>query len=87
VYFSILEALQNTAKYANASRASVALEQRDGSLTFEVRDDGVGFDASERNYGTGLQGIADRLAALDGAVHVRSAVGAGTVVTGSLPIR
>jgi signal transduction histidine kinase len=87
VYFSILEALQNTAKYANASRASVALEQRDGSLTFEVRDDGAGFDPEARGYGTGLQGIADRLAALDGAVHVRSAVGAGTVVTGSLPIR
>ncbi|MGZ4114141.1 MAG: histidine kinase [Actinomycetota bacterium] len=87
VYFSILETLQNTAKYANASRVEVRLEQQDGRLRFEVRDDGVGFDASERSYGTGLQGIADRLAALDGAVHVRSAVGAGTSVAGSLPIR
>ncbi|MGZ4147589.1 MAG: ATP-binding protein, partial [Actinomycetota bacterium] len=73
--------------YANASRVEVRLEQQDGRLRFEVRDDGVGFDASERSYGTGLQGIADRLAALDGAVHVRSAVGAGTSVAGSLPIR
>jgi signal transduction histidine kinase len=87
VYFSILETLQNAAKYADASRVEVRLEQQDGRLRFEVRDDGVGFDASERSYGTGLQGIADRLAALDGAVHVRSAVGAGTSVAGSLPIR
>jgi signal transduction histidine kinase len=52
-----------------------------------VTDDGVGFDAGSSSYGTGLQGIADRLAALDGGIEVRSAPGAGTTVAGSLPVR
>ena len=86
VYFSILEALQNVAKYAEATRAAIALEQRDGHLRFEVSDDGRGFDREARGYGTGLQGIADRLAALDGALEVRSRSGAGTTVAGSVPI-
>jgi signal transduction histidine kinase len=87
VYFSILEAIQNTAKYANASSASVELTQHDGHLTFEVRDDGSGFDPGATGYGTGLRGIADRLAALEGSLRVRSSAGAGTTVAGSVPIR
>jgi len=87
VYFSILETLQNAAKYANPSHVGVRLRQEDGRLAFEVRDDGVGFDVRARGYGTGLHGIADRLAALDGSLHIRSAVGAGTTVTGSVPVR
>ncbi len=86
VYFSILEALQNTAKYANASRASVALEQRDGHLTFEVADDGRGFDPERTSYGTGLQGIADRLRALGGWMEVRSAPGNGTIIAGAVSV-
>ena len=49
-------------------------------------DDGAGFDPSTSSYGTGLQGIADRLAALDGELEVRSSVGAGTTVAGTLPV-
>ena len=86
VYFSCLEALQNVAKYANASRAIVRLAQADGSLTFEVVDDGVGFDPSVASTGTGLQGIADRLAALGGEVTIRSTLGDGTTVAGRLPV-
>ncbi len=86
VYFSVLEALQNVAKYANADRADVRLAETDGALTFEVRDDGDGFDPASVERGTGLQGIADRLAALDGSVQVRSARGAGTVVAGTIPL-
>jgi signal transduction histidine kinase len=51
-----------------------------------VSDDGVGFEVDEVTYGTGLQGIADRLSALGGEMHVRSEPGAGTSVTGELPI-
>jgi signal transduction histidine kinase len=69
VYFSVLEGLQNVAKYAGASHASVRLGQSNGSLSFEVTDDGVGFDASATTYGTGLQGIADRLAAQGGSLE------------------
>jgi signal transduction histidine kinase len=86
VYFSCLEALQNVAKYASASRALVTLHDGDGRLRFEVTDDGDGFDTSTSSYGTGLQGIADRLAALDGELQVRSAPGAGTTVVGMLPV-
>lgn len=51
-----------------------------------LTDDGVGFDSDKTSLGTGLQGIADRLSALGGEVAVRSTPGAGTTVTGELPI-
>ena len=54
-------------------------------LQFQVRDDGVGFDPAITGYGTGLQGIADRLAALDGSIEIDSVVGVGTTVTGRVP--
>jgi signal transduction histidine kinase len=87
VYFSCLEALQNIAKYARASRATLRVADGDGRLRFEVTDDGVGFDIAETSYGSGLQGIADRLAALGGDVRVRSTRGGGTSVAGELPVR
>jgi signal transduction histidine kinase len=86
VYFSCLEALQNVAKYAEATRATVTLADGDGRLRFEVTDDGVGFDPGGSSYGTGLQGIADRLAALGGEIDIRSTPGAGTTVAGVLPV-
>jgi signal transduction histidine kinase len=86
VYFSCLEALQNVARYAQASHAAIHLAQVDGALTFEIADDGVGFDPAITTRGTGLQGIADRLAALGGTLTVRSAPGDGTTVAGRLPI-
>ena len=86
VYFSCLEALQNVAKYASASQATISLSDGDGRLRFAVKDDGVGFDQAETSHGTGLQGIADRLAALDGAVEITSLPGGGTTVSGSVPV-
>jgi signal transduction histidine kinase len=86
VYFSCLEALQNVAKYAEASGAVIRLAKVSGELTFEVEDDGVGFDASSTGYGTGLQGMADRLDALGGRIDVRSARGSGTTITGVVPV-
>ena len=86
VYFCVLEALQNSAKYAAASRTSIELAERDGWLTFTVVDDGAGFDPASVGRGSGLQGIADRLSALDGKVDVRSAVGEGTTIVGRIPV-
>ena len=86
LYFCALEALNNVAKYAEASAATVRLEQTDGHVSFEVTDDGRGFDPGAIGYGTGLQGMADRLAALGGTLSVRSAPGAGTAVAGTLPV-
>jgi signal transduction histidine kinase len=85
VYFCSLEALQNVAKYAHASRASIKLIQINGSLTLEVTDDGDGFDTTTTGYGTGVQGMTDRLDALGGSLEVRSAPGEGTAVTGRVP--
>jgi signal transduction histidine kinase len=87
VYFCALEALNNLAKYADASQATVALSQTNGTLTFAVTDDGVGFAVGERtSNGTGLQGMADRLDAIGGALEIRSAPGEGTTVLGRVPI-
>ena len=85
VYFSCLEALNNIAKYAGASSVSISLTQRNGSLEFGVTDDGRGFDAAEAGHGTGLQGVADRLDAIGGALRVESNVGSGTTLSGSIP--
>jgi signal transduction histidine kinase len=87
VYFCVLEALQNVAKYAGAARAEVRLAVRGHDLTFEVTDDGAGFDPGSMAYGTGLQGMADRLHAHGGSLAVRSAPGAGTTILGQVPCR
>jgi signal transduction histidine kinase len=86
VYFCALEALQNVAKYADATHATVRLAISDGLLTFEVTDDGNGFDPAATGYGTGLQGMADRLDALGGTLTVQSARGSGTTVTGRVSV-
>ena len=86
VYFCILEALQNTAKYARASRAAVALSCPGNHLEFTVTDDGTGFDTAKATAGTGLQGMADRLAAAGGTLRINSAPGLGTTISGRLPV-
>jgi len=86
VYFCILEALQNTAKYARASQAAVALSCPGSHLEFTVSDDGTGFDTAKATYGTGLQGMADRLAAAGGTLRINSAPGLGTTISGRLPV-
>ncbi|MGH2595680.1 MAG: sensor histidine kinase [Actinomycetota bacterium] len=87
VYFCVLEALNNVAKYAEATLAVVEIAQIDGHLTFSVLDDGRGFDASTASYGTGLQGMADRLDAIGGRLSVTSSPGSGTTVIGRVPAR
>jgi signal transduction histidine kinase len=87
VYFSILEALQNTAKYADASRAVVQLRDIDGELQFEVRDDGRGFDTALARRGAGLNGIGDRIDTIGGAWSIVSAPGEGTTIRGAVPVR
>ena len=85
VYFCCLEALNNVAKYAEASTVEIRLSHANGELRFEVVDDGRGFDAAARGGGTGLQGMADRLDAVGGMLEVRSAPEAGTTISGVVP--
>ena len=86
VYFCTLEAMNNLAKYARASAATVSLSQVDGMLTFEVSDDGIGFPPGDAADGTGLQGMADRLDAIGGSLQIRSNPGEGTTVLGRVPV-
>jgi signal transduction histidine kinase len=86
VYFCCLEALNNVAKYADASSVEIRLRQNDGELRFEVADDGVGFDTVVGGDGTGLQGMADRLDAIGGTLDIVSVPGAGTTVSGRLSV-
>ena len=86
VYFCTLEALQNIAKYAGATRAGIRLACPDGSLQFIISDDGAGFDTATARHGSGLQGMADRLAALGGTLDIHSQPGHGTTLTGQLPV-
>ena len=85
VYFSVLEALQNIAKYAQASAAQVTLGRDGPHLVFTVTDDGQGFDQATTPMGTGVHGMSDRLSALGGTLEITSAPGRGTRVTGRVP--
>jgi signal transduction histidine kinase len=85
VYFCCLEALQNVAKYAGASQVRIRLSVELDQLVFQVVDDGTGFDTAATPYGSGLQNMADRLAALGGTVEVESQPGRGTTVRGRIP--
>jgi signal transduction histidine kinase len=82
-YYVASEALANAMKHARASHVEITLSARDGSLRLSVRDDGVG--GADPARGSGLAGLADRVEALGGSIHVRSAAGTGTHITVSLP--
>ena len=82
-YFVVAEALTNVAKYAEASHATVQVERHNGRVVVEVADDGVG--GADPGRGTGLRGLADRLAVLEGRLEVESERGHGTRVRARIP--
>jgi PAS domain S-box-containing protein len=82
-YYVISEALANVAKYAEASSVDVHVSRLNGRTIVEVTDDGVG--GADPNRGTGLRGLADRVEALDGILHVESERGAGTRIRAEIP--
>jgi signal transduction histidine kinase len=83
-YFIACEALANVLKHAAASRATVSIGSRDGSLTIKVTDDGRGFDPST-TVRSGLRGLQDRVEALGGRLEVTSSQDAGTTLRATLP--
>jgi signal transduction histidine kinase len=83
-YFVVAEALTNVAKYARATEANIALRRGGGRLTVDVSDDGIG--GAEAADGSGLRGIADRVAALDGTLSVDSPPGRGTRLHVEIPV-
>jgi signal transduction histidine kinase len=82
-YFVVSEALTNVAKYAQARRADVRVRRQDGHVTIEVADDGVG--GADPARGSGLSGLADRVAALDGTLTLDSPPGGGTRLRAEIP--
>jgi signal transduction histidine kinase len=83
-YFVVAEALTNVAKHACATAATVQARVEDGTVRVRVRDDGVG---GARPDGSGLVGLADRLAVLGGRLRVESPADGGTLVAADIPLR
>ena len=83
---SHLDPSQGFGRFPGATEAIVRLHRDGRELWFEVADDGHGFDPDAEGYGTGMQGMVDRLAALGGMLRVESAPGAGTTVIGRIPV-
>jgi signal transduction histidine kinase len=81
-YFVVAEALTNVAKHSAAGRVEVNARVEDGTLRIEVRDDGRG---GARADGSGLLGLADRLAAVDGRLEVDSPPRRGTTIAAAIP--
>lgn len=89
IYFCVLEAVQNAAKYASADRVDLRLDRADALVRFEVSDDGVGFaTVAEDEYerGHGLTNMRDRIGAIGGHLAIRSERGSGTSVVGTVPV-
>ncbi len=82
-YFVIAEALTNVARYAGADGAAVDVRRRNGALEVSVSDDGVG--GADPGQGSGLRGLSDRVAALDGRLEVSSPAGGGTAIKAVIP--
>jgi signal transduction histidine kinase len=83
VYFVVAEALTNVAKYARAQSATVTLARAAGELAVEVADNGDG--GADTTSGSGLRGLADRVAALGGQLELESPRGRGTRVRARIP--
>jgi len=83
IYYVVSEALANVAKYAQASHVTVEVAHTNGRAVVAIADDGVG--GADAAGGSGLRGLADRIAALDGRLHVDSAPGRGTRIHADIP--
>jgi signal transduction histidine kinase len=90
LYFVVAEALTNVAKYADATGVTVTVTANatpagGTELVLEVADDGIG--GADATRGSGLRGLADRVAVVDGTLRVESPVGRGTTLTCTVPLR
>jgi signal transduction histidine kinase len=87
IYFCCLEALQNAYKHANtATSAAVRIAARGREVTFEVTDNGLGFDVGTVALGAGLRNMHDRVASLGGSLTIDARRGRGTRITGAIPL-
>jgi signal transduction histidine kinase len=82
-YFVVSEALTNIARYAHATKAEIRIGRNTGNAHIEIHDNGVG--GANPHNGSGLNGLADRIAALNGQLRIDSPTGAGTTITADIP--
>jgi signal transduction histidine kinase len=88
IYYSALEALQNAMKHAgDDAEITVTLEHSDGTVSFSVEDNGVGFDTRTASSELGLISLRDRMGAVGGTLRMASTPGKGTIVSGTAPAR
>jgi signal transduction histidine kinase len=85
LYYVALEAITNVAKYADAQTADIHVQQTNAWVAIEISDDGIG--GADAGAGSGLRGLADRVEALNGRLHVHSPPGSGTTLRATLPRR
>ena len=83
IYFIVAEALTNAGRYADAQTVTVSVARSNGHVEVEVADDGIG--GADLDRGSGLRGLQDRVAALDGDLELTSRRGAGTTLNARLP--
>ena len=85
----VQEALTNVSRHARASLVNIVLEQRDGDLALEVRDNGVGIDpeASAKPSALGVLGMRERAALVEGHLDISGRPGKGTVLSVRIPVR
>ncbi len=83
VYFVVAEALTNAARYSRAQTVTVGVVRDNGHVDVEVRDDGIG--GADADQGSGLRGLQDRVAALDGRLELTSPQGLGTILRATIP--
>ena len=86
IYFCCSEAMQNAAKYANASSVSITIRPQAGAMVFSVIDDGEGFELSSVRRGVGMRSMTERVESLGGTLDIRSAPGLGTTISASIPL-
>ncbi len=88
IYRVAQEALRNIVKHSRATQTQVHLHSNKGSLKFQVRDNGIGFNmnAAKNGIGLGLQSIEERVSLAGGTVRVETAPGDGTVISVSMPL-
>ncbi len=85
VYLCCLEAMHNASRHGDASTLRVELQDRHGTLTFAVVDDGNGFDPANTEKGAGLTNMRDRVEALGGRLEITATPGGGVTVRGWVP--
>jgi signal transduction histidine kinase len=84
IFYVVSEALTNVAKYAGATAAIVRLSESDEAVEVVIADDGIG--GANPADGSGLRGLVDRVAALDGRLAVHSPIGVGTEIRATFPL-